>query len=176
MSPPSKSPPGQGAETASAVRIRPAREGDLPILLSLAARLAEFPIPPWRTAAQVIETERRTLARAVEAGSPDAPLLLAEDGAGAPLGFIYLETQVDYFTSRPHAHVSILAVAAGAEGRGVGRALLAAADEWARQRGHPFITLNVFAQNARARSVYERLGYGPETLRYVKPLAPGESA
>jgi hypothetical protein len=30
----------------------------------------------------------------------------------------------------------------------------------------------VFAQNTRARAVYERLGYGPETIRYVKPLDP----
>jgi hypothetical protein len=29
---------------------------------------------------------------------------------------------------------------------------------------------NVFANNQRARSVYERLGYAPETLHYVKPL------
>jgi RimJ/RimL family protein N-acetyltransferase len=32
------------------------------------------------------------------------------------------------------------------------------------------LTLNVFAGNARARGVYERLGYAPETLRYVKAL------
>ncbi len=154
------------------LRIRAARAGDLPVLLALASRLAEFPVPPWRTGPQVIEAERATLTRALEAASPDAPLLLAEDAAGQPLGFIYLETQADYFTARPHAHVSILAVAAAAEGRGVGRALLAAADDWARRRDHPFITLNVFAQNTRARAVYERLGYGPETIRYVKPLGP----
>lgn len=152
--------------------IRPGRPDDLPALLSLAARLAEFPIPPWRTGAQVIEAERRTLARALQAASPHAPVFVAEDAAGVPLGFMYLETMVDYFTGRPHAHVSILVVAAAAEGRGVGRALLGAADDWARARDHPFVTLNVFAQNARARAVYERLGYGAETLRYVKPLDP----
>jgi ribosomal protein S18 acetylase RimI-like enzyme len=48
--------------------------------------------------------------------------------------------------------------------------LLATAEAWARDRGHPFITLNVFAQNTRARALYERVGFGPETLRYVKPL------
>jgi GNAT superfamily N-acetyltransferase len=56
------------------------------------------------------------------------------------------------------------------EGRGVGRLLLGTAEAWARDRGHPFITLNVFAQNTRARALYERVGFGPETLRYVKPL------
>jgi GNAT superfamily N-acetyltransferase len=118
------------------LRLRPARPADLRFLLSLAPRLAEFGVPPWRARAQVVDAERRALTRALEAGSPDAPILITED----------------------------------AERRGVGRALLEAAEDWARGRGHPFISLNVFTQNTRARSVYERLGYGPETLRYVKPL------
>lgn len=154
------------------MRIRPARPDDLATVLSLAGRLAEFSIPPWRTGAQVIDAERRALTRAFATTEPDAPVFVAEDATAAPLGFMYLETVVDYFTGRSHAHVAILAVAASAEGRGVGRALLDTADSWARERGHPFITLNVFAQNARARVVYERLGYGPETIRYVKPLNP----
>jgi ribosomal protein S18 acetylase RimI-like enzyme len=152
------------------VRIRPARPDDLATVLSLAGRLAEFSIPPWRTGAQVIEAERRALTRAFATTAHDAAVFVAEDAAAVPLGFVYLETVVDYFTGRSHAHVAILAVAASAEGRGVGRALLDTGDHWARERGHPFITLNVFAQNARARAVYERLGYGPETIRYVKPL------
>jgi GNAT superfamily N-acetyltransferase len=153
------------------VRIRPARPDDLASVLSLAARLAEFPVPPWRTGPQVIEAERRALTRAFEATARDALVLVAEDATAEPLGFVYLETMIDYFTGRAHAHVAILAVAASAEGHGVGRALLDAADQWARERGHPFITLNVFAQNTRARAVYERLGYGCETIRYVKPLS-----
>ena len=51
-----------------------------------------------------------------------------------------------------------------------GRSLVEAAEGWARSERLDLITLNVFANNQRARSVYERLGYAPETLRYVKPL------
>jgi hypothetical protein len=29
----------------------------------------------------------------------------------------------------------------------------------------------VFDRNAHARAVYERLGYAPEIIRYVKPLS-----
>jgi GNAT superfamily N-acetyltransferase len=61
-------------------------------------------------------------------------------------------------------------VSSSAEGHGAGRALVEAAEEWARFEGLELITLNVFANNQRARSVYERLGYAPETLHYVKPL------
>jgi len=52
----------------------------------------------------------------------------------------------------------------------VGRALLAAVEAWSVARGHRFVTLNVFADNARARAVYERAGYAPDTLRYLKTL------
>jgi GNAT superfamily N-acetyltransferase len=44
------------------------------------------------------------------------------------------------------------------------------AEEWARRRGLPFLTLNVFAANARARALYERAGFRPEVLRYAKPI------
>jgi RimJ/RimL family protein N-acetyltransferase len=52
----------------------------------------------------------------------------------------------------------------------VGRVLMDAAEAWAREHKLEMLSLNVFAANERARRVYERLGYTPETLRYVKPL------
>ena len=87
------------------LRIRPARAGDLPALMSLATRLAEFPMPNWRTGGQVIDAERATVARALEAPSPDTPLFVAEDNEGRPVGFALLETHQDYFTGRSHANV-----------------------------------------------------------------------
>jgi GNAT superfamily N-acetyltransferase len=66
--------------------------------------------------------------------------------------------------------VSTLAVTAAAAGQGVGRALMAAAEDWARQQGCALITLEVFAANSTARSVYARLGYAEQTLKLAKPL------
>jgi GNAT superfamily N-acetyltransferase len=64
----------------------------------------------------------------------------------------------------------MIAVVAAAEGRGAGRALLRAAEDWARAHGYRRLTLNVFAGNQRARRAYDRAGFAVETLRYVKPL------
>jgi GNAT superfamily N-acetyltransferase len=83
---------------------------------------------------------------------------------------VYLQQPVDYFRQRPHAHVAILTVSGESEGQGAGRALLEAAEAWARSRGVEMITLHVFVGNERARAVYERQGYAAETLRYVKWL------
>ena len=74
----------------------------------------------------------------------------------------------DYFTGEEHGHVGIIAVAAPAEGRGVGTALMRAAERWAQDAGFAKLTLTVFEGNRRARAIYEHLGYRPETLRYVK--------
>lgn len=71
---------------------------------------------------------------------------------------------------RPMGIWRSLAVAAEAEGRRVGRALLSAVERWAVGEGDRFVTLNVFATNARAIGVYERAGYQPDTVRYVKTL------
>jgi phosphinothricin acetyltransferase len=58
--------------------------------------------------------------------------------------------------------------------RGVGRALLDAAECWARGRGYRLLTLNVFVGNTRAHGLYERAGYEPEQTRMIKVLGGQE--
>ena len=151
------------------VAVRPARPEDRAFVLATAERLVAFGPPPWRTPAEVVEGEARTLRAFFDAPDPGAALLVAEEG-GRPLGFSYVETVRDYFLGEEHGHIGILAVAGEAEGRGAGGALLEASEAWARRRGYGRLTLNVFERNARARGVYEHRGYRPETMRYVKLL------
>jgi GNAT superfamily N-acetyltransferase len=152
------------------LQVRRARADDRPFVEAATGRLADFGPPSWRTAGEIVAGERRTLRRFFEGGSPDSELLIAEQ-AGTPLGFALLEPLVDYFTEQPHGHIGILSVSHEAEGRGVAGALMRAAEEWAREHGYKKLTLAVFEGNQRARSVYEHLGYRPETLRYVKTLS-----
>ena len=44
-------------------------------------------------------------------------------------------------------------------GRGIGSALLAACEEWAREKNYEYLELNVLEANAAARRLYERTGY-----------------
>jgi GNAT superfamily N-acetyltransferase len=156
--------------SATAWRIRAARAADRDAVLALAPRLVDgFPLPGWRTREEIVRTEAATLGAALDAMPPGAALLLAESPEGDTVGLVYLELQFDYYR-KAHGHVSVLAVAAEAEGKGVGRLLLEAAERWARDQGLSMLTLNVFAGNYRARGVYERLGYAPETIRYARIL------
>jgi ribosomal protein S18 acetylase RimI-like enzyme len=110
------------------------------------------------------------LARELAHPSPGFQVLAAVDAAGAPLGFVSLRTDRDYVTDAPVGHVVDLVVARSAEGRGVGRRLLAAAEAWAEQRGYPWLTLHVFEGNERARQLYEQIGYAVEWTRMLKPI------
>jgi GNAT superfamily N-acetyltransferase len=158
--------------TSRGVLVRPARPDDRAFVVETAKRLAEFGPPPWRSPELVVEAESRVLHAFFDSAAPDpeTAILIAETAEGERLGFAYLETLVDYFDRRPHGHVAELAVTRAAEGRGAGGALLAASEDWARGRGFTVLTLNVFEGNRHARAVYEKVGFRPETLRYVKTL------
>ncbi len=58
-----------------------------------------------------------------------------------------------------------MAVAREWRGRGVGSALLAAAIEWARERGLHKLSLSVFAHNAAAIALYRKFGFVDEGRR-----------
>ena len=150
--------------------LRPATATDLRFLLDLTARLAAFPVPPWRTAEEIAAADHSIVRAAVEQASPDTLIMVAEDPPGTPAGYVMVTTDVDYFTGERHGYVEILAVTEAAVGRGLGRVLLECAEEWGRERGYAQITLNVFDTNRKARGLYEHLGYQPETVRYRKSL------
>jgi ribosomal protein S18 acetylase RimI-like enzyme len=150
--------------------IRSARVADLPAIHALAERLADFDLPPGRTAREIARADHPILAAQLRDPREDVLFLYAEDGAGTPLGTIFANTQQDYFTHQPIAYIEVLAVSEAAAGRGLARRLMQEVETWARARGHVRVDLNVFCANRRARGFYEHLGYREETVRYVKDV------
>jgi GNAT superfamily N-acetyltransferase len=136
---------------------------------ALADRLADFETPAWRSPAQVAEGDRRELLAALDEPPPASELIIAElDGVGA--GCLHVVTKLDFFTLRPHGHISVIAVTRQAEGRGVGHALMEYAEQWSRAQGYDHLTLNVFPANARARAFYERHGYALDLISMRKDI------
>lgn len=149
--------------------IRVATMPDEPAVLALADRLPAFG-PTTRTAAEIADRERTALADALSRPAAGSRLLVAEQPPHGVIGVVLLETRLDYFTNLAHGYVSILAVASEVEGRGVGRALLMAAEDWGRANGFTTLTLAVFADNRRAKGFYERQGWSPELETWYKKL------
>jgi len=155
--------------------IRPAEPRDRRVTLALADRLPAFG-PTTRSAPEIASRERRALADAFGNLASGSSLLVADHPKLGVVGVVLLETRRDYFTDEAHGHVAILAVAQEAEGQGVGRALLAAADAWGRQQGFRRLTLAVFADNARAKELYLRQGWRAELETHFKTLGPSNSS
>lgn len=136
-----------------------------------------FEVPAWREKAELVAGDRRALEQWFDRLPPgsgeardDGEAMYIAELDGRPAGCAYLVTLVDYFNERPHAHLSVLAVSAGAEGQGVGTALVEQSVAWARARRSDRLTLSALVTNSRARALYERKGFGGEYIRYVLPL------
>lgn len=153
------------------IAIRPARQDDEAFLLSLLPRLADFPLPSWRTAAEIAGGDRALLLDALHGRIEHAAILVAElSPGGERAGYVFATTKHDYFTRAAHAHVEVIAVTPEAGRRGVARALMEAIEHWAGRRGYRHVTLNVFDGNTRAKALYDSMGYEAETIHFRKAL------
>jgi ribosomal protein S18 acetylase RimI-like enzyme len=155
----------------SEIQIRTAKTEDMEFIVSLVSRLTGgFELPSWRESKQMNAVDAEVLSRVLLTNPPESIILVAEDKNGISLGFIHLNVSTDYYNPEKHGHISDIIVAPNGEGRGVGKALMAAAEEWGRNNGFKYLTLNVFKNNTRARRLYEKLGYGEDTIKYRKEL------
>jgi GNAT superfamily N-acetyltransferase len=150
--------------------LRPARPDDEPAIFALTERLADFPLPPGRTAREIALADNPIIHAQLTDPKDDALCVVADGGDEGIAGVIFANTRRDYFNRSLVAYIEVLAVAEIAAGRGVARALMERVEAWARQRDMPRVELSVFAANARARGFYEHLGYAAEFVRYGKAV------
>lgn len=151
------------------VVIRPFSDADRPFLREVVWRLRPETSVARREPA-AFDAWFRRLAEGEHPPVPGAETFVAVGTDGAPLGVLTVQPDREYFTGTERTSIEAIAVAAGAEGRGVGRALLAHAEAWARAHGHREVALDVFAANARARAFYARAGFEDDHVRMVKPI------
>lgn len=98
-------------------------------------------------------------------------LTLIAQRNGERIGFLLLLDELpDEVTLLPQAFVAYMAVEARLRGEGVGAALLMAAEDEARRRGIPYMSLMVTEENEAARRLYERGGYRTERRLLCKAL------
>jgi ribosomal protein S18 acetylase RimI-like enzyme len=107
---------------------------------------------------------RRRIAPYVEGGRTEG--YVAEDPDGAVVGYLLLGEGGGFLTSEAHGFIFDVWVTADRRGKGVGTYLVEWASEWAKKRGFHKIKLEVSETNARARHIYEKLGFRSER-RYM---------
>lgn len=143
---------------------------DRETVLRLAERLQEG-VAPWRDATAVRGAVDEWVREAVGADARERrAVFVAEDG-GEVVGFVTTSTR-RHFAGDLDAYVGELVVDRPAEGRGIGRMLMTAAEDWARRQGLAYISLDTGAANAHARAFYRALGYEEEDIKLTKSLHP----
>jgi len=94
---------------------------------------------------------------------------IAETAAHELLGYLILG-ESGFMTPEAQGFIYDVWVTPSRRGEGVGKFLVEWASDWARQRGYRKIKLEVSETNARARHVYESLGFRPERRYMGKSL------
>lgn len=85
-------------------------------------------------------------------------VFVAEDGAGRVVGWAHVY-ELHFVGSDLRAEVGGLVVDPSCRNCGVGKALMVRAEEWARERGLPAVTLRSNVIRGEAHAFYEKLGY-----------------
>ncbi len=159
-------------ETHEVLNIREYRDDDLPALEALAAEIQDYErqfdsnLRPGPAMAQEYAAELLGVCKKYRGR------ILIADLDDAVAGLIAFRTVKLIENEHPHMYISDLVVFTRYRQRGVGRALLDAAADHARQAGISRISLMVYADNRVARDVYERSGFETHALEMVRILTP----
>lgn len=135
------------------VRVRPARAADLGALVRLLGQLfaIEADFEP--------DAGRQRAGLALMLADPKRRAVLVADRRGRVVGMVTAQLVVSTAEGGPSALVEDMVVDAAERGRGLGRALLRAIEEWAGARGATRLQLLADRENAPALEFYARMGW-----------------
>lgn len=102
-------------------------------------------------------------------GEASSLVAVAESGEGPVVGYVVASIRTTLIANGQEAWVGELVVDEGVRGRGIGGALMAAAEAWAASRGARQVTL----ATSRAQTFYEAHGYEARATYFKKALGPG---
>lgn len=152
------------------MRVRPATAADLDAWV--ACRVALWPDEDMAA----LREEAAAFFAGNETGQPLAAVFLAESEDG-PCGMIELSLRLyaEGCAGSPVPYVEAWYVAPPHRGRGVGRALMAAAEDWARARGHTELASDALLDNVASHHAHAALGFAEveRTVHFRKALTTG---
>jgi ribosomal protein S18 acetylase RimI-like enzyme len=138
------------------VKIRPATPEDAPAAAGLMAQLAEH------TRGHIDSGVQDRLRTMIEL--PLYAIFVAEGEKGQVVGLLSASQRWTLWHTGPCALIEELVVDEGARRRGIGRALIGAALDWARDQGCSEVEVSTDHDNTDAQVFYQRLGFESEAL------------
>lgn len=110
---------------------------------------------------------RRNLARLRKEG--ESPLVAVLDRE--VVGLCGISARVMIHRDSPIGRISPLVVASAAQGHGIGRMLVEAAEEWMRNKGCKLVELTSNDRRAEAHAFYRHMGFQRTSIRFAKTLS-----
>lgn len=153
----------------TSIVIRKAQPTDRNNIMALSPQLSEVAELSWHSDEAVSKFQDDYIAQMLDHDTDKKLTLIAED-RGEFQGFIHACERRDDISNEVCGTIPLLAVSPTAQGRGIGKLLIDAAEEWSRAEGHRLLHLEVFANNENAQSFYRKQGFLAETLVMIKPL------
>ena len=138
-------------------RIRDAAPADAPRLLELIRFLGH---------AIDEDSVRRNLLALEKSG--ETPLVATL--ANAVVGLCGLHRTITPHRDAPLGRITILVVAAEAQGQGIGRMLVDAAEQWMRDQGCKMVEVTSNDRLAEAHAFYRHMGFERTSIRFAKTL------
>jgi GNAT superfamily N-acetyltransferase len=138
-------------------QIREARTADVPRLVELIDELGHPIKEP---------SVRKNLATLKKSG--EAPLVATLDKT--VVGMCGISRRVVIHRPAPLGRITALVVAKDAQGHGIGRLLVEAAEEWMRKAGCQLVEVTSNDRRAEAHAFYRHLGYERSSVRFFKKL------
>ncbi len=139
--------------TTGGVKIRPATKQDAGAILSMIRELADFENEP-----DAVKASEEDIARTGWGERSYFDALMAENQGGSPVGFALYYRTYSTWEGRHGIFVEDLFVKQSARGLGIGKLLLTAVAQVARDEGCVRLELNVLHWNP-ARDFYHRIGF-----------------
>jgi len=149
------------ARSTPSIGIRIASRADMPAMISMVN--TAFVVEDFIEGTRTDELRMSALMKKRE-------FLVAQDGTANFVGSVYVEI------SGERGYLGMLAVDPKQQGSGVGRRLVQAAEDYCRERGCSYMSLNILSLRTPVLSFYRKLGYsetGTEEFRPSRPLKAG---
>ena len=137
--------------------IRDARPSDAPRLVELIRELG----------AEIGEEQvRKNLAALKKSGNTPLVATLGKD----VVGMCGVGHRIAIHRAAPLGRITALVVAQDAQGRGIGKMLVEAAEEWMRKRGCYLVEVTSNDRRSAAHAFYRHMGYERTSIRFAKEL------